>query len=113
MIYSKNVVQFAILFFIVVLIMTNVSGPIPYQSSYCLTNNGSCSNVFYCTCASAAGGEPICTEQMNCDYAAECDVNDACVKDNSTCVIDPRCPEKCLCYSIDLFSPELCPPFPS
>ncbi len=94
----------------VVSVMTDVSGPIPYQSSCDPSiNNGSCSSSFYCSCATLAGGGNVCTQQMNCQYAESCDVNDGCDKMDSTCVIDPRCPNQRLCYSIAIFSPELCP----
>lgn len=52
----------------------------------------------------------MCTQQMSCDYAATCNATDHCEKENSTCVVDSRCPGKRLCYSVVLFSPELCPP---
>jgi hypothetical protein len=92
-------------------VMTDVSGPIPYQSSCSPSiNNGSCSSSSYCSCATLAEGGNICTQQMYCEYATPCDTNDVCDKVNSTCVIDPRCPNQSLCYEIDIFSPELCPP---
>lgn len=74
-------------------------------------NNGNCSTSPYCKCATLTSGENVCTQQMNCEYAAECDANDRCEKDGSVCVLDSRCPEKRLCYAISLFDAELCPPF--
>lgn len=88
-----------------------MTDPIPYQSSYCLANNGSCSNSTYCACALLASGERVCTQQMSCEYAAPCGVNNTCAKDNTTCVLDPRCNYVPLCYAFVIFSPELCPPY--
>jgi hypothetical protein len=93
--------------------MADVDGTVPYPSSYCLTNNGSCSNSSYCQCATLSTGGPICTQQMGCESAAQCGINDACENDNSTCVLDPRCGSLRLSYSIVIFSPELCPPLSS
>ncbi|CAF1222838.1 unnamed protein product [Rotaria sordida] len=91
-------------------VIANIDGPIPYQST-CdpSTDNGTCSNNTYCQCATATTGERICTQQMSCEYGTPCNSNDTCVKPNSTCIIDNRCPGRRLCYSIVLFSPELCP----
>ncbi|CAF3105599.1 unnamed protein product [Rotaria sp. Silwood2] len=91
--------------------MADVDGPIPFQST-CdpSTHNDTCSSSIFCQCATVPTGERICTQQMSCVYATPCDLNDVCAKPNSTCVIDSRCPGTRLCYSIMLFSPELCPP---
>lgn len=85
---------------------------IPNQSSYCLTNNGSCSTSTYCACATVVTGERICTQQMSCEYGTPCLPDNTCAKAGSACVLDPRCDNTPLCYSYVIFSPDLCPPLP-
>lgn len=90
--------------------MAGYQGTIPYQSSYCLSNNGSCpSDSIYCQCASLITGEAVCTRQMDCASAEECDSTSSCVKEISVCVLEPRCDYKPLCYPIGIFGPQACP----
>ena len=90
--------------------MGETTSTVPNESSCDPTNtNNNCSSSAYCQCEQTSTGKPICTQQMNCDYAAQCDANDSCEKSGSICVLDSRCPGKRLCYSTVLFSSELCP----
>jgi hypothetical protein len=97
---------------IVVLVQAEITGSIPYQSSCnSSVNNSNCSSNRYCKCATVPTGENICTQQMSCEYSTLCGPNNECDKPNSTCVIEDRCNGTRICYSIVLFSPELCPQF--
>ncbi len=92
--------------------MADFDGSIPYESTCDPSKqNLSCSISSYCACATTSTKEAICTEQMSCNFATPCGVNDRCEIENSTCVIDSRCPGQRLCYSVEIFSPEVCPPF--
>ncbi len=108
---STDLICIVFFLLIVVPVVTDVSGTIPYQST-CdpAVNNGTCSTSIYCSCATLVGGGNVCTQQMNCQYAAVCDASNSCAKPDTTCVIDPRCPGQRLCYSTTIFSPTLCPP---
>jgi hypothetical protein len=89
--------------------MAEVVGDIPYASTCSTDGNATCSTSSYCRCATTYTGQHICTQQMNCGEQ-QCGPNGECAKDGSTCVTDDRCPGINLCYSIVIFSPELCPP---